>query len=291
MDWLEFFRGLAQSQRRPDRRPDFYSARAPVGHAPSPKGVPPRLVDRHDLSVRERLADGLWYLTDHRRGTLVGSAWVVPPPVRAAVADQPYWLQIVEIIVLADLGLYFAHRMFHAVPCFGGFTRSITVSRSSTGWRPPAFIRWIRLQLKGFHWLPVVALGFSEAAIVVFAVLYQWQSILIHSNVRICFGPLRWLSHRHNFITGITAKTTTRATRISPRNYRCWISCSARRTYLAAKYLANTELTKPCLGHTSPSCFTRLRASGPWLPRKAGRRTCAGRHQCRNTSSANIYWI
>ena len=46
---------------------------------------------------------------------------------------------------------------------------------------------------KGVSLVPVVALGFSEWAIAVYAVLYQWQSVLIHANVRIGFGPLRLL--------------------------------------------------------------------------------------------------
>jgi sterol desaturase/sphingolipid hydroxylase (fatty acid hydroxylase superfamily) len=39
--------------------------------------------------------------------------------------------------------------------------------------------------------VPVVALGFSEWAIGVYALLYHWQSFLIHANVRFRFGPLR----------------------------------------------------------------------------------------------------
>jgi sterol desaturase/sphingolipid hydroxylase (fatty acid hydroxylase superfamily) len=41
--------------------------------------------------------------------------------------------------------------------------------------------------------LPVLALGFSDAVVAVYMVLYTWQSVLLHSNVRICFGPLRWI--------------------------------------------------------------------------------------------------
>ena len=52
---------------------------------------------------------------------MVVSTWLVPLPVRAAVADQPYWLQIVEIIVVADLGGYFVHRMFHSIPLLWRF--------------------------------------------------------------------------------------------------------------------------------------------------------------------------
>src|SRR5262249_18406500 len=35
--------------------------------------------------------------------------------------------------------------------------------------------------------------GLWEAALAAFAFLYHWQSILLHSNIRIRFGPLRWL--------------------------------------------------------------------------------------------------
>ena len=27
----------------------------------------------------------------------------------------------------------------------------------------------------------------------IFSVIYHWQSLLLHSNVRIAFGPLRWI--------------------------------------------------------------------------------------------------
>ena len=39
----------------------------------------------------------------------------------------------------------------------------------------------------------VLALGFATAPLVAFAILYQWQSLLIHANVRLGFGPLRWI--------------------------------------------------------------------------------------------------
>lgn len=35
---------------------------------------------------------------------IVMAGWLVPTPVRAAVASQPYWAQIVELMVLADIG-------------------------------------------------------------------------------------------------------------------------------------------------------------------------------------------
>src|SRR3954463_14400925 len=38
--------------------------------------------------------------------------WAMPAQVGAFVTSQPLWLQIVEVMVLADLGFYAAHRAF-----------------------------------------------------------------------------------------------------------------------------------------------------------------------------------
>jgi len=44
------------------------------------------------------------------------SSWVVPASFRELVSSQPYWLQLVEAIILSDIGFYWTHRTFHAVP-------------------------------------------------------------------------------------------------------------------------------------------------------------------------------
>ncbi len=46
---------------------------------------------------------------------------------------------------------------------------------------------------KGLSMLPLYMLGFSEVAIGIFSAIYFWHSLLLHANVRISFGPLRWL--------------------------------------------------------------------------------------------------
>jgi sterol desaturase/sphingolipid hydroxylase (fatty acid hydroxylase superfamily) len=126
-------------------------------------------------------------------GPIVVSAWLIPPPVRVAVAGQPYWLQIVEVVLVADLGFYFAHRMFHAIPLLWRF-HQIHHSIEELDWLAAVRVHPVdQIATKGISLLPVFALGFSEAAIAAFAFLYHWQSILLHSNISISFGPLRWL--------------------------------------------------------------------------------------------------
>ena len=40
---------------------------------------------------------------------------------------------------------------------------------------------------------PSVLLGFSPEPLLVYALLYRWHAELLHSNLRISFGPLKWL--------------------------------------------------------------------------------------------------
>ena len=60
--------------------------------------------------------------------------------------------------------------------------------------RPPHKWEWGSLPaIPIVSLLPVFSLGFSEVAIGVSLMIYGWQSVLVHSNLRIKFGPLRWL--------------------------------------------------------------------------------------------------
>jgi sterol desaturase/sphingolipid hydroxylase (fatty acid hydroxylase superfamily) len=123
----------------------------------------------------------------------LGTRWLVPSSFQDAVANQPYWLQLVEVLILSDLGFYGTHRMFHAIPGLWKF-HAIHHSIEELDWLAGFRVHPVdQILTKGASLLPVVALGFSEVAIGIYAVLYQWQSVLIHANVRIGFGPLRWL--------------------------------------------------------------------------------------------------
>jgi sterol desaturase/sphingolipid hydroxylase (fatty acid hydroxylase superfamily) len=125
--------------------------------------------------------------------TTAAAGLLVPASFQAAVAGQPYWLQIAEMIVIGDIGFYCAHRVFHAVPCLWKF-HQIHHSIEELDWLAAARVHPIdQILTKGASLLPIFALGFSEIAIGMYLMLYYWQSFLIHANLRIRFGPLRWL--------------------------------------------------------------------------------------------------
>jgi sterol desaturase/sphingolipid hydroxylase (fatty acid hydroxylase superfamily) len=118
---------------------------------------------------------------------------IVPTSFRSAIGGLPYWVQIPLIILLADLGLYWAHRTFHAVPWLWRF-HAIHHSIEELDWLAAARVHPVdQIVTKGISLIPVFALGFSEWAIGVYVIIFQWQAFLVHSNVRVSFGPLRWL--------------------------------------------------------------------------------------------------
>ena len=123
-------------------------------------------------------------------GALVLSSWLVPRQFQSWVGSQPFWLQLPVLILLADLGFYTVHRMFHKIPWLWKF-HAIHHSIEELDWLAAHRVHpFDQIMTKGISLLPVVALGFSAWPIAVYAFLYQWQSLLIHSNVRIGFGPL-----------------------------------------------------------------------------------------------------
>lgn len=124
---------------------------------------------------------------------VMATGWLVPSSLHAAVAAQPYWLQFIEALILSDIGFYFAHRAFHVFPALWKF-HAIHHSIEELDWLAGARVHPIdQIITKGVSFLPVFALGFSDVVIGAYMVFYAWQSVFIHSNVNIKFGPLRWI--------------------------------------------------------------------------------------------------
>jgi sterol desaturase/sphingolipid hydroxylase (fatty acid hydroxylase superfamily) len=126
-------------------------------------------------------------------GIIMVASWLVPAKVQAFVGAQPIWLQVIEVVALSDIGFYFAHRAFHVIPWLWKY-HAIHHSIEELDWLAAARVHPLdQIVTKGVSLLPVFALGFSQAAIGIYVMLYGWQSVLIHSNARIKFGLFRWL--------------------------------------------------------------------------------------------------
>ncbi|MBC8036811.1 MAG: sterol desaturase family protein [Rhizobiales bacterium] len=122
--------------------------------------------------------------------TLLLSPHLVPQEFRSWVGSQPVWVQLPVMILLADLGFYAIHRLFHKIPWLWKF-HAVHHSIEEMDWLAAHRVHPVdQILTKGVSFLPVFALGFSAAPIAAYAFLYHWQSLLIHSNVRIGFGPI-----------------------------------------------------------------------------------------------------
>lgn len=115
---------------------------------------------------------------------------LVPPTGKAAIQALPLWIATPAAIILADLGFYGAHRLFHASPLLWRFHK-IHHSIEDMDWLAGHRVHPVDQSLtKTLSLGPVLALGFSDAALAIAGAIYGWHSVLLHSNTRIDFGPL-----------------------------------------------------------------------------------------------------
>lgn len=118
---------------------------------------------------------------------------VLPAEIPQTIQGQPVWLQFLEVLLMADFIFYTVHRLFHAVPALWRI-HVIHHSIEEMDWVAAHRVHPIDQALtKGLSLAPAILLGFSPAAIAMFVVMYKWQALLIHSNVKAPFGPLRFL--------------------------------------------------------------------------------------------------
>jgi sterol desaturase/sphingolipid hydroxylase (fatty acid hydroxylase superfamily) len=111
-------------------------------------------------------------------------------PFRFAVAiqAQPVWLQFCELLLLSDLGFYLAHRTVHAVPWLWRF-HAVHHSSETLDWLSTFRVHPIdQIFNSTIIALPWVLLPFSPVAVVSYALCYQWQAMLLHSNIRLKLG-------------------------------------------------------------------------------------------------------
>lgn len=118
---------------------------------------------------------------------------IVPSEFRRQVSSQPWWLQMLEIVVLSDFLIYWGHRLQHRV---GFLWRFHAVHHSAE------HLDWLAahrehpldsIYTMGVINLPAFLFGFPLETLGGFIVFRGLWAIYIHSNVRLPIGPLRML--------------------------------------------------------------------------------------------------
>lgn len=107
------------------------------------------------------------------------------------IGGLPLWLQIMLAVIVADIGFYAHHRLFHAVPFLWRF-HAVHHSIEELDWLAAHRVHpFDQIVSAIFSVLPVYLLGFSGEAMIISGMIYLVQSHLVHANVAMNFGPLR----------------------------------------------------------------------------------------------------
>lgn len=144
--------------------------------------------------------DGLHFLVSHALvqalsflillpATSLTRLWQ-PEGLQALVRGQPGWIQIAEIVLLADLAQYAVHRAFHRVPLLWRF-HAIHHSSVALDWLAGSRLHLVDVvATRSLVLLPLVLLGFAQGPLAAYLVFVSFHAVFIHANLRWRFGLL-----------------------------------------------------------------------------------------------------
>lgn len=119
--------------------------------------------------------------------------WAVHDGIQALVRSQPVWLQALEVLFVADLVQYWGHRLMHENGRLWNF-HAVHHCPAEMDWLSGSRIHFAEvLFTRSTVITPIYLLGFAESAVAFYVVWVGIQGVLIHSNTRLSWGPLRYL--------------------------------------------------------------------------------------------------
>lgn len=118
---------------------------------------------------------------------------LVPEPLRTAIAVSPGWVQVVAGLAISAVGDYAGHRAAHEIPLLWRFHR-VHHSVREMDWLAANHLHPLdETVIRSAAVLPLYALGFGQVGLGAFAIVITLQAVFIHANLKVGFGPLRWL--------------------------------------------------------------------------------------------------
>ena len=126
-------------------------------------------------------------------GAIDAGAAAAVPQIRHWIEARPIWAQAVFALVVGDLGVYASHRLAHSIPWLWRF-HAVHHSAEEMDWLVAFSFHPIDLLILRIASLgPLVALDVAPGAMAIFVAVSGWQACMVHANVRMPYGPLRWL--------------------------------------------------------------------------------------------------
>lgn len=116
------------------------------------------------------------------------------PDLQTVVTSLPWIGQLGAIVVVADLGEYTMHRLFHRISWLWPF-HAIHHSSESIDWLAGSRLHLVDVVItRGVTFVPIALLGFTESAVYAYLVFVSFHAVFIHANVRFRLKRLeRWV--------------------------------------------------------------------------------------------------
>ncbi len=117
----------------------------------------------------------------------------MPFQFRHTIAGQPFWLQAIEVLLLSDILIYWAHRLQHKYDFLWRFHK-VHHTTETLDWLAAHREHPIdSIYTVGIINLPALLVGFDLNTIAALVAFRGIWAIYIHSNVRLNLGPLKML--------------------------------------------------------------------------------------------------
>ncbi len=118
--------------------------------------------------------------------------WVVSASVQSAIQSTPVFLQVI-IILAADFVLYWEHRLYHMTPVLWPI-HAVHHSVKNLDWLAGSRGHFFQVFTeRAMVMLPLYLLGADKAALNIYVTFAALQAVLIHSNLGIPFGFLKYI--------------------------------------------------------------------------------------------------
>jgi sterol desaturase/sphingolipid hydroxylase (fatty acid hydroxylase superfamily) len=115
------------------------------------------------------------------------------PALQAGIQSLPVWAQFLLAVLCADLAQALLHRAYHRRPWLWR-VHAIHHSSRAMDWLAGSRMHLLEIVLtRAAVLLPLVVLGFSQAAINAYVILVGLQAVLAHANLGMRFGWLEYV--------------------------------------------------------------------------------------------------
>lgn len=122
---------------------------------------------------------------------LVG--WWAPAGIAAAVNSQPYWVMVIESLLIGNLLGYWSHRLAHEIPLLWRFHK-IHHSPRELDWLAGVRHHPLENAWTGFFiGVPLIFVGFQFEQVALIEIINGLWGIFLHSNTNFRFKRLRYI--------------------------------------------------------------------------------------------------